>query len=190
QLAEVLAPGQEGVEGGRLDERTDVEESMAIAPAEGLAQDLDLARVGVDEAGQQPHRRRLAGPVRPEEAVDDPVRDGQVESGECGSSAVALAKIARRERETVPAGRSDYIIHTWIIHTMRTTSNDAHARVSWLSFGLEHRRDPGARGTLRREIGADRRDRQACEPHRDQHGRREDVEGARWDIRLDRCLAH
>jgi len=72
---------------------------MTVSTTEGLAKDLDLARVGVDEAGQQPHGRRLPGTVRSEEAVDDAIRHREVEPGQRGSSAVALAQVARREGE-------------------------------------------------------------------------------------------
>ena len=47
------------------------------------------AGVGVEKPGEEPHRRRLAGAVRAEEAVDDAGRDRQVEAGEGGPRAVA-----------------------------------------------------------------------------------------------------
>ena len=73
-------------------------------PPERPPEDLDRARIGVDEPGEQAHRRRLARAVRAEEAVDDAGRDGQVEPGEGRPRAVALLQAARRERESVGSG--------------------------------------------------------------------------------------
>jgi hypothetical protein len=65
---------------------------MPVGPRERPTEHLDRPTVGSEEAGQQAHRRGLAGTVRPEEAVDDPGRDRKVESIERASRAVALAE--------------------------------------------------------------------------------------------------
>src|SRR3989304_1145880 len=57
---QVRAPREVGVEGGRLDDRPDLEEPVPVTPPEGPPEDLDAARVGGGEAGGQPHRGGLA----------------------------------------------------------------------------------------------------------------------------------
>ena len=98
---QVLPAGQVRVEGRRLDERSDLEQPVPVAPAERPAEDLDRARVGMDQAGQQPHRRRLAGAVRAEEAVHDAGRHGQVQARQGDPGSVALREPARREGQPV-----------------------------------------------------------------------------------------
>ena len=68
------AAGQVRVERRRLDQRADLEQALPIAAPERPAEQLDRARVRVEQAGEQAHRRRLAGAVRAEEAVDDAAR--------------------------------------------------------------------------------------------------------------------
>ena len=104
--AQVLAPRQVGIERWRLDQGTDLEQAAAVPSPERLAEHLDGARVGMDQAGQQPHRRRLAGPVRAEEPVDDPGRDRQVQSGQGDARAVALLEPSGGEGESVGIGHS------------------------------------------------------------------------------------
>ena len=101
ESAQVGPPRQVGIEGRRLDQRADVEEPAPVAPPERPAEQLDRAAVGVDEAREQAHRRRLAGAVRPEEAVDDAGRHGQVETGQRHPRAVVLLETPRREGEPV-----------------------------------------------------------------------------------------
>ena len=102
---QVLAAGQVRVEGRRLDERPDLEQPVPVAPAERPAEDLDRTRVGMDQAGEQPHRRRLAGAVRAEEAVHDAGRHGQVQPGEGGPRPVPLVS-PRVARASPSVGRS------------------------------------------------------------------------------------
>ena len=80
ERSQVLAPGKVRIERWRLDERPDVEQAVPVGPPERLAKHLDRARVGMDQAGQQPHRGRLAGAIRAEEAVHDAGRHGQVKA--------------------------------------------------------------------------------------------------------------
>ncbi len=54
----------------------------------------------MDQAGQQPHRRGLAGAIRAEEAVHDPSRHGKVEPGESHPRSVTLLETARGERQS------------------------------------------------------------------------------------------
>ena len=104
QGAKVLSRRQVGVERRRLDERTDIEQAASIAASERPPENLDRARIGMDEPGEQPHRGRLARAIRAQEPVDHPGRDGQVEPGEGRPRAVALLQAARRERESVGSG--------------------------------------------------------------------------------------
>ena len=105
ELSQVGASGKVGVEGRRLDERADTVEAMAVAAGERLAQDLDGTAVGMDQPGEQAHRRRLPGPVRTQKAVHDAGRDGQVEPVEGQTRAVALAQPACRQRKVVMIAR-------------------------------------------------------------------------------------
>ena len=73
---------------------------MPVAAPERLAEQLDRARVRVEQPGEEPHRRRLAGAVGTQEAVDDPGRHGQVEAVEREARAIALPEPARGEGET------------------------------------------------------------------------------------------
>src|SRR5205814_951801 len=94
---EVLAAAEVGVEVRRLDEAGNAVERgrqvvLGVAPEEPR-----LALVLVDQAEQDPERRRLAGSVRPEEAVDVAPFDGQVDVVDSGDRAVALDEAAGLE---------------------------------------------------------------------------------------------
>ena len=56
-----------------------VADAVVRGPRVALAQDLDLALVGKQDVHDHPQRRRLARPVRPDEAVERPARHGQVQ---------------------------------------------------------------------------------------------------------------
>ena len=63
------------------------------------AEHLDLALVGDRLRRQQPHRRRLAGAVRPEQADARALRHVEVEPVDRGDRAVALHRAAEADRE-------------------------------------------------------------------------------------------
>ena len=67
---EVLAAGQRTVEIRRFDDRADVSHRRLEMAREVDAADHDAARIGTDQPGQHPDRRRLAGAVRAEESED------------------------------------------------------------------------------------------------------------------------
>ena len=105
QPAQVLAAGQERIERGRLDERPHLEQAPPIALAEGASEQLDRPRIRVDQAGQQTHRRGLAGTVRAQEAVDDAVRHGQVQTREGHPRSISLVECPGSDRQPARAGR-------------------------------------------------------------------------------------
>jgi hypothetical protein len=79
---QVLGPGQLLVDGGVLAGQAD----QAPDPV-GLADHVEAADAGVSavraqQGGQDAHGRRLAGPVRAEQAEDRALADGQVDPGE------------------------------------------------------------------------------------------------------------
>ena len=63
------------------------------------AEHLELALVGDRLRGQQPHRRRLAGAVRPEQADARALRHVEVEPVDGGDRAVALHHAAQTDRQ-------------------------------------------------------------------------------------------
>ena len=63
------------------------------------AQNLDLALVGDRLRGEQPHRRRLPGAVRPEQADARALRHVEVEPVDGGDRAVALHRAAETDGE-------------------------------------------------------------------------------------------
>src|SRR6185437_9660837 len=104
ERTQVRAAGEVRVERGRFHERADLEQPPPVVAREWPAEQLDRARVRMEQAGEQAHRRRLAGAVGAEEAVDNPARDGQVEAVEGEPRAVALAQAARRQGEGAGGG--------------------------------------------------------------------------------------
>ena len=79
---EVLGPGQVLVDGGVLAGEPDL-----VAHPVGVGQHVDArhlgaAAVGHQQRGQDPHRRRLAGPVGAEQAEDGALGDGEVEAAQ------------------------------------------------------------------------------------------------------------
>jgi hypothetical protein len=96
---QVLPPGRICVEARLLAHDAD-----RLADARSIADDVEarracLAAVGAGEGGQDLDRRRLAGPVRPEQAEDRPDRDAEAEPVEGSHTVpVGLDQIARGDR--------------------------------------------------------------------------------------------
>ena len=89
---EVLEAGHVLVDRGVLARNAD-----PSAQPRGIREDVDAVHpcstaVGLEEGGQNPQRRRLAGAVRPEQAEDRARLDGQVDASKSLHRAVALAK--------------------------------------------------------------------------------------------------
>ena len=78
-----------GVDGARLEQRADLVQRRGVV-AVGLAVDGHVARGRRVEAEDQPHRRRLPGAVRAEEAGHDPGLDGEGELVDGALVAVVL----------------------------------------------------------------------------------------------------
>jgi hypothetical protein len=70
-----------------------------------VAGDLRLATVGGDQGRQDPHRRRLAGTIRPQEGEDRPFSDVEIEAVEHDLLAIRLAQPGGMDRRPDPGGR-------------------------------------------------------------------------------------
>jgi len=68
------------------------------------AEQLDRTGIGMDQSREQPHGRRLAGTIRPQEAVDDALRNRQIEAGQRDSGAIALVESVGGERKACCSG--------------------------------------------------------------------------------------
>ena len=102
--AQVLPPGDVGVERRALDERADAgQDATPPRAAWRWPEHLDLAGVGRDQAEQHPDRRRLARPVRAEEAVDRAAGHDEVDRVDGDLRAEAPGQPGRAA--TGPAGR-------------------------------------------------------------------------------------
>src|SRR5439155_7558900 len=88
----------------RLDEGADLEQPPTVSASERPAEQLDAARVGMDEPREDAHRRRLAGTVGAQEAVHDARRDREIQAVERDHLAVALDEPAGRERQAILGG--------------------------------------------------------------------------------------
>ena len=86
------------IEARRLDEPGDAVERAHAVDQRVAPEELDCALVGADEPEQHPHRRRLAGAVGPEIAIDVTAADRQVDVVDRGDPAVALDEPARLDR--------------------------------------------------------------------------------------------
>src|SRR5687768_12852649 len=87
----MLAPGAAGMEGPRVEKRPDLPQrdvERRIRPAV----DEGRAAVGRVEAEDDPHRGRLAGAVRPDEAGHPARLDGEGQTVDGERAAVALAE--------------------------------------------------------------------------------------------------
>ncbi len=89
---EVFAAGEVAVERRALDERADAAERTAVARGERLAEDLHRAAARPQQAQQQADRRRLAGAVGTEEAVDGAGRHREVQLVDAVAAREALAQ--------------------------------------------------------------------------------------------------
>src|SRR5450759_65013 len=78
---------------------------MSVSALEWPAEDLDRPAICVDQPCQDAHRRRLAGAVGSEVAVNHASRDRQVETVERAPGAVALAQATSRQSEAIRRAR-------------------------------------------------------------------------------------
>ena len=98
QQLQVAAAGQVGVEPRRLHEAGHAVE-RAGPVEERIAPEQPSASLGrADQPQEHPQRRGLAGPVRPQVAVDVATLDGQVDMVDRGQVAVALDQTPRDDR--------------------------------------------------------------------------------------------
>ena len=146
ERAQVLAARQERVERRRLDQRADVEQALAVAAPERPPEELDLPAVRADEAGQDAHRRGLAGAVRAEEAVHDARRHAQVEPVEGHLGPVALGQTLASRRATPGSAR-----HCRLPGLRRTRRPGAGTHQT-----IAHRHDHLADGAYGQEHGSPR----------------------------------
>src|SRR5262245_36149268 len=75
-----------------------------------MAEDLEIAPVGLGQPEEEAQQRRLAGPIRADQTMDLALRDAQVDAIEGDHLAKGLADPARANRERrrpagCPAGR-------------------------------------------------------------------------------------
>ena len=89
---EVLAAGEVAVEARLLDDRADARQRRRAAAGEVVAEQAHLPARRPGEAEQQADQRRLAGPVRPQEAERAAARHLQVDGLERGAVTEALAQ--------------------------------------------------------------------------------------------------
>src|SRR4051794_27913439 len=85
------------VGGWTLDERPDLREDVLQSLRHRLADHVDLAAGGVDEAQQHADHRGLAGAVRAEQAEARPLRHDQIDSVDRGHPPVPLGQPARSD---------------------------------------------------------------------------------------------
>ncbi len=95
QVVELGGAGHVGVEGVRGDQEPEVPPCCNPLRPYIVSEDARRPRRCSDEPHQQPDRRRLARPVRPQEPVDGTGRHRQVEVGERRYLAVALGQPGR-----------------------------------------------------------------------------------------------
>ena len=95
QQLQVLAPTQVRVEARRLDEAGDAVERAGAFDEGVAAEQLHVALGWANQAERHTQRRRLAGPVRAEEAVDVAGLDVEVDVIDGQDVAVALDQPAR-----------------------------------------------------------------------------------------------
>src|SRR6185437_8265226 len=95
---EVVVGGAARVDRPGLEQRTDLVERRRVVGVL-LAVDGDEAVVGRVEAQDEPHRRRLAGAVRPEESGDDARLHGEAQVVDGDRVAVALRQVAGLDHE-------------------------------------------------------------------------------------------
>ena len=89
---EVLAPGEELVDGVVLHGQADPAPDLRGFPCDVEAGDLGAAAVRPQQGGEDPHRGGLAGAVGAEQPADGSGRHREVEPVERHGAAVALAE--------------------------------------------------------------------------------------------------
>ena len=92
---QVLASGEQFVDGRVLPDQADRASDRTGPAADVVAGHRGDSGVQVDEGGQGPHGRALAGPVGTEQAVDGAGLHGEVEAVEGAGVAVALVEADR-----------------------------------------------------------------------------------------------
>ena len=102
QRVEVLARGERGIQARAVDEPRDPVRQRE-RPAHRAAEDLQLAAVGSGQPEQQPEQRRLARPVRADQAVHLAFRDVEVDAVQGHDLAEGLAEPAGAHGQR-PAG--------------------------------------------------------------------------------------
>jgi len=101
---EVLEAGQVLVHGGVLAGEPDAPPQPLAVADDVEAGDAGLAGVGAQQRGQDPHGRRLARAVRPEQAEDRPGLDPEVDPAQGFHVPVGLAQAARLDRRFTHRG--------------------------------------------------------------------------------------
>ncbi len=96
---EVLGAGQVVVDGRVLAGEPDPLANLGRMAEYVDSGDARRALVGLQQRGQDPHCRRLAGTVRPEQAEHDPGLHAEVDPVERDDLAIPLTKSARLDRE-------------------------------------------------------------------------------------------
>ena len=97
QRGEVLPRRERGVQAGGVDEARDIV-GRRERPPERRSQHLEAAAVGDAEAEQKAEQRRLPRSVRPDDPVDLPGRDIQVDTVERDDITESLGEPARTHR--------------------------------------------------------------------------------------------
>ena len=100
---EVLAAAQIRVEARAFDEAGHAFERAGAVDQRVAAEELHGSLARPDQPEQHPQRRRLAGAVRAEEAVDVAGRDGEIDPGNGRDLPVPLDEAARFDRSGVRA---------------------------------------------------------------------------------------
>src|SRR5580765_615840 len=113
QPGEVGPSAQVGMEGRSLDERAHPGQGLPGPSGHRLPEQGSGPGRRLDEAEQHPDRRRLAGPVGPEEPVDRTRRHGQVDPVDSRPSAEALGQPARRDGEVSWAHLAARAAYSW-----------------------------------------------------------------------------
>ena len=97
---EVLPAGQDLVDRGVLAREPDPAAYLLRIPAYVDAADVGRAAVGLEERGEHPDRRRLAGAVRAEQPVHRPIGDRQLEPVERRHLLEPLGQLPSLDRQT------------------------------------------------------------------------------------------
>ena len=95
-----------------LVDHPDARRDGVLGPGEhhGPVVDQDLALVGLQQAVQGVHQRRLAGAVLPEQGVDLPGLDGEIDVVVGQKCAEPLRDTAKFESHAMPSGRPRIVL--------------------------------------------------------------------------------